>query len=608
MINMFRDRVWSDLTSRSNNIDKCVPPISEMALEDIFSQPKEWLAALKDNNVNKATRIFTSASPDFKEFLLNGDVEYYDGRKPDDAASLKNANEDMRFCITKPLHAAAIYHSNDVVTFLYSTGIDVFQVDDWQNNVFHKLIQAASLDMINENRYEETLVHIRDLLSDVEVKRLLLAENSFSLRPLEFATFHGCMEMMDLILETKGVYLYEETNVGYNIVQYFDFSDYEMFDENIPPRFYSSPLVFAMFMETSRIKHYHAYTMLNDHVLRELLHAKIKMNWPFICLWFLFRVFYTGLFFTAALGDNGPILTTEFNNTSNSFEFIKTCTSHDIDEGIELWYALSTLSAMILIHDLWEYISFRKWLPAGVYAKIRQRNSVAHSSFFSRTQILTCFSMIGITCCQMLRKRNHDIPITLDHIFFALISYGCVWGLLYFFQVLPWMSIYAIAVQRMLKDFIRFTFIFALFFVVFTLSFRRVLKGNPDACSQHFETPIESAYSTFLVIINLMDFQCYENADKISLYILHIGFVFFVVILLLNFLIAIMAKSFSDVYEQRHVIIQIQRLSLVNSLQLRLAWPLRAIYRKLQTRAFECHGRRLLIKRVTVQDKRFADV
>ena len=576
-----------------------------MVVGEYFSQPKDWLSALKANDVNKATQIFNSAAPAFKDFLLNGVILCYNRNKMDGTDHFMNAKGNMRFCITKPLHAAAIYHSNDIIRFLYVSGIDLFQVDDWQNNVFHKLVQAASLDIIHEKRYGETLVYIRDLLTDVEVKRLLLAENSFSLRPLEFAAFHGCLGLTWRILETRGVYLFKETHIGYNVIQYFDMSDYEMFGENIPPRLYCSPMIFLMYMETSRIQNYHAINSINEVVSNESINAKISMNWPFICIWFLFRVLYTGLFFAAALDKEWSILPSVINETSNSTETTKMCVSHEVQEGMGLWYILTTLSAMILIHDLWEYIWFRRRFSPEVYAAMSKRNVVTHASFFTKTQVITYFSMIGITCCQILRQKGTDIPITLDHTFFILISFCCMWSLLYFFQVVPWMSIYAIAVQRMLEDFVRFTIIFSLFFTVFALSFHRVLSNNTDSCPKHFETAIEAAYSTFLAMLNLIDFRSYENVDRISIYVLHITYVLFVAILLLNFLIGLMSRSFSEVYAQRHWVIKMQRLSLVGSLQLRLAWPMRAIYRKLQTRVFECHGRQLLIKRVTVQDKEF---
>ena len=132
---------------------------------------------------------------------------------------------------------------------------------------------------------------------------------------------------------------------------------------------------------------------------------------------------------------------------------------------------------------------------------------------------MTCFSVIGIICSLILRQQDTDIPVAVDHICFILVSFGCVWSLLYFFQVVPWMSIYVIAVQRMLQDFVWFMFIFLLFFSVFILSFHRVLMGNSVACPENFENVLESSYSTVLVMVNLMDSRSYENVDMMSLYV-----------------------------------------------------------------------------------------
>ena len=85
------------------------------------------------------------------------------------------------------------------------------------------------------------------------MKSLLRAENGFSLRPLEFAALHGCVAIAAAIMQTKGVYVIKEEHVGYNVVQYFDVSDYELFDDGVPPSFYTSPLALLMLSEASRI-------------------------------------------------------------------------------------------------------------------------------------------------------------------------------------------------------------------------------------------------------------------------------------------------------------------------------------------------------------------
>ena len=94
--------------------------------------------------------------------------------------------------------------------------------------------------------HAETLVYLEAIFSEKDLKSLLRAGNGFSLWPLAFAALHGCVVMAAVIMQTKGVYLIKEENGGYNVVQYFDVSDYELFDDGVPPRFYTSPLALLM--------------------------------------------------------------------------------------------------------------------------------------------------------------------------------------------------------------------------------------------------------------------------------------------------------------------------------------------------------------------------
>ena len=45
------------------------------------------------------------------------------------------------------------------------------------------------------------------------------------------------------IIYTKGVYCIKKERVGYNVVRYFDISDYESFDDGTPTRFNKSLLL-----------------------------------------------------------------------------------------------------------------------------------------------------------------------------------------------------------------------------------------------------------------------------------------------------------------------------------------------------------------------------
>ena len=157
----------------------------------------------------------------------------------------------------------------------------------------------------------------------------------------------------------------------------------------------------------------------------------------------------------------------------------------------------------------------------------------------------------------------------------------------------------------MLQVFTCFTLIFVIFFCAFALPFRRILLCNSSECSKNFDTLGETIKSSFLVMINLMDFRQHENVDKTSLYALHILFVFFISILLVNFLIALMTQSISDIFANRSAIIQSQRLFLMVSVQLRLAWSMRPLYKILHRRVFVYQNRRMCLLPTLIKGKRF---
>ena len=485
------------------------------------SHPAEWLDALRTDNVEVATAILQSASTKYKEFLMNGNIPAYNRhlQHPSHRQRMPTYSS-MEFCITKPLHAAAIFHSYGVLRLLLESGVDVSQVDSWQNNVVHELVYADYTYNVHGTKYAQTVAYLQVLLPEEELKSLMVAENAFSLRPLEFAFLYACNYMVDIIMQTKGVYLIKEEYVGYN-VQYFDVSDYEMFGDGLPARFFRSPLHFLIFAETSRLEMIGSGAIFNDPILQSWIRAKIIMNWPFVLIWFLFRFFFIGLFFSASMDNSWPTVVINASTNTNSTEEVVVCSSQNPNLGSYQWYTLTSVCILILIYDFYSKIIARKWYHPALIKLINRRDYIAHVKFFYWTQFATCLSIVGIFVCQMLRSTGFSVPLTLDNIFFVFISCGSMWSVVYFLQVLPWIGIYAIAVQRMVQDFVRFALIFLIF-----LSFRRILLGDSYECPKYFDTIGETLYSSFLVIINLINFREYQNVDKVSLYLLHVVFVF----------------------------------------------------------------------------------
>ena len=572
-----------------------------------FSHSVEWLDALRTDNVEKATEILMSASTKYKDFLMNGDIPNCNGNQSYTLhARTVRKRSSMEFCITKPLHAAAIFHSHAVIQLLWASGVEVLQVDGWKNNVVHMLIYADYKENGRVPKHAETLAYLQTVFSEKDLKSLLKSENDFSLRPLEFAALHGCVSMIDIIMQTAGIYLIKEEHVGYNVVQYFDLSDYELFEDGLPPRFYTTPLALLTLNETSRIGNNVSHAICHDPGLKSWIQFKITMNWPFAFIWFVFRMCYIGLFFSASLDNSWPMVVSNRSVVnSNRTEERVICSSKSSDVGNYQWYTLALASILMLIFDLYTYLCVRKLHHPAVFKMLRRRDIFQHVLFYHMMQYATCVSVMGISICEIVRSMNVVVPVTLENILFISASYGCMWGVVYFLQVLPWIGIYAIAIQRMMQVFMRFTLIFIIFLCAFAISFRRILLGHSNECPKLFDTLGETIYSSFLVMINSINFRQYENVDKTSMYFVHILFVFFISIMLLNFLIAIMTQSISDVFENREAIIQSQRLALMMTVQMRLAWPMRALYKILQRKVFVYRKERLCLRRVLIKSTNF---
>ena len=406
--------------------------------DSVPSHPTEWLDALRTDNVEAATAILWSASTKYKDFLMNGDIPGYNKhiQRPSHRKRLPTCSS-MEFRITKPLHAAAIFHSHAVLRLLVESGVDVLQVDSWQNNVVHMLIYADYTYNVHATKHAETLAYLQMLLSPEDVKFLMVAENMFLLRPLEFAALYGCNYMLALILQTKDVYLILEEHVGYNIVQYFDLSDYELFDGGLPPRFFKSPLYFLIFAERSRLEMVGSNAVFGDSMLQSWIHAKIVMNRPFVFIWFLFRFFYIGLFFWASIETNWPTVVVDASIDPNDTEEMVICSLQNPELGSYYWYILASISTVILIYDFYCNIVANKWHHPALIKLLKRRDYIVHVQFFYWTQFATCLSILGIFVCQMLRSTGFSLPLNLDNILFVFISCGSMWGVIYFLQILP---------------------------------------------------------------------------------------------------------------------------------------------------------------------------
>ena len=138
----------------------------------------------------------------------------------------------------------------------------------------------------------QSFAYLVTLLSEDQLRDILLAENMYSLRPVDFAAQHGSFPMVMAIMEIPGVYLYREERHGLTTYQWYNVTDYEASAE----RFAKSPLLLLTFIDKKTVSENTETKCFNELYTKSLMakwfDAKFKTNIPFIVMLLVFRVMY----------------------------------------------------------------------------------------------------------------------------------------------------------------------------------------------------------------------------------------------------------------------------------------------------------------------------
>lgn len=178
---------------------------------------------------------------------------------------------------------------------------------------------------------------------------------------------------------------------------------------------------------------------------------------------------------------------------------------------------------------------------------------------------------------------------------FALVVAICMWSVMFFLQLVPWIGHFVVAVQKMLGDLAKFFIIYCFFMTPYVFSFYVALRP----IDRNFSTMQDSMYSTFLAMLNIVDFRSHRFI-AVALYVIHVCYVFMISILLINFLIALFSSSYSDVTNNRDITFVIQSLTVISLLEQRLVGPLGKMLDWLKRRHFTYSSGRFYITKVYI--------
>ena len=176
-----------------------------------------------------------------------------------------------------------------------------------------------------------------------------------------------------------------------------------------------------------------------------------------------------------------------------------------------------------------------------------------------------------------------------------VMAYVSTWSMLYFAQLFPYIGYFVNTIQRMLTIMFQFILVYLMIFLPFPHAFQILLRSNSCDTVPGFQSFAQAAYSVFRIMLNMEDLTWYDTKSSSAAFTLHIIFVFMVVILLINFLVALMSNSVDEV-EANEAIMLIQRLSVVTLIEWRLLYPFVFIYRRLHKLVYKCYDGNIILK------------
>ncbi len=593
------------------------------------SEYLHWFNAIANNDAEHVEKSLSNAVEAEKLKLLNGRFMFNDT----DTSGPREADIGMSFRVSRPLHVAIAFTSYDVIATFLKYNVDYEVTDYHGNNIIHTLAHLIHIKPETEEDIRDLYQKILQIVPTSDMKTMLFQENEDKLRPLEVACHLGVLGLFQDIFQTKGVYVVNEKRTGIFTEQFIDVTDYETMGPG--NRREKSPLVFLSLLDKSCLsykdKPLSPSKLFCVEYIVSWIQSKLKSNYVLIIIWFIWRLFHSLCLMIVdaflLVGEEELVIKkicNDSNGTNGSTSVnceipaSETCmmrtvplSMRDFAFNMVLVIYLTLHSSVALAFEFREICNgffSRAWI---YHLPDRKKQLILHYWFYRVTQtILHIFVILNV----FIRITRHlgliDVPILMDNFLYLGLAICMGWSVLFFLQLVPKVSHFAIVLQRMVGDLGICTFVIVTFAFPYVVVLERIVNRGHIDCVEGFSSFWESWYSIFLALNNMLDFTQLVNvapeaADAFAIYVIHVVFVFFVGILMINFLIALFSSSVTEVYEHKHVIINIQKLNIVVGLEARLSKLMACWYKKMHSRFFHIENGRILLVRTVIAEKTY---
>ena len=482
-----------------------------------------------------------------------------------------------------PLAIAAVAGATNSIKALLEAGVCPIQVDCHGNNVVHSMIAFLHY---HSDMEDAIISKFQLLVATVCVdfmKVILHHENSFGLRPIEFAAQHGQGSIVLAILNTPGVYLTKQQQCGLTSYKWYNITEYESTGHE--SRYNKSPLRIMTYADKEAIHDGTLINTLQTNVIKSWLSKKLSVNLPLLVIWSLMRICFVAAYMAVELDISGEL---EVGNSTHCIpEYSIVIPQYMlIPLGITLMAAAAfslTVDAIEVVRSfkacekyLWKTISGRKHHVLQYY--------LYRSSHFGLCLIIVVFTPFLYT------ENSASMDVALG---IARISspFCAVWSCLFFLQLLPSIGLFICTIYRMMTDLVKLAIVYFAMIVPFVQSFYNFVNANSlEGSIKGFDNIWNTMYSLFLMMLNMVDLTELDLQNHELLNVTHMAYTFVVSIMLINFFIAVMADSVSTMRTRKKVAVDMQRAGVSFTIEYRLKWLLKGYYKFMTHRYFTCEN------------------
>ena len=495
---------------------------------------------------------------------------------------------EHKYRVSLPFHLAVSAGSKCAAEVLIHFGVNTQTKDNTNHNVLHSLVTMATYYPVLEAKICTMFQWLLSEIGKEHMFELLEGENEDGLRPLEYAAQQGALQLVISIFETKEIYVTREDIRGMSIYRWHDITEYES-----GRRKNKSPLRFMAHLQKEKLTDDCIAGIVLGPLFSAWINAKIKQNWLPAILWLLIRLSFMVTYFIFDVDVSYMRKRYQGNFSLYTCPDLVVILSRGVRYTVTT--TLVTAAVALLVFDIVDCIRFKcQGYDRTLKHLFGYKHLIVNTTYYRLCQFFMYTSILISVPLLMTRSGNNNTSsavILLIDITKVITPIMCVWSVLYFVQLLPVVGSSIISIQGMIHDMGHFVMLYLVMILPFIHVFETFVHHNSkQGCVDEFSSVFETAYSVFRIMLNMIDLTSYNIKNIGILYALHVVFIFLVAIMLINFLVAVMATSASNIAEHQKLILTLNRLALVMTLEARISWLVGWYYRWLGRKVYNCNN------------------